>query len=60
MQIHGNTLPDLGKGRQDIFLVNMKYFTIEMFLVHGTFYSNSFFHRFFAVKQIEKNIFGIN
>ena len=51
---HGNTLSDLVKGRQDIFLVNMKYFTIQLFLVHGTFCSNSFFHRFFAVKKQEK------
>ena len=57
MKIHGNTLADLGKGRQDIFLINMKYFTIQLFLVHGTFCSNSFFHRFFAVKKYRKKHF---
>ena len=53
------TLADLGEGRQDIFLINMKYFTIQLFLVHGTFCSNSFFHRFFAVKK-QKKTFSVS
>ena len=33
----------------------MKNFTIQLFLVHGTFSSNSFSHRFFALKKQKKH-----